>query len=180
MNLYFRLFFLLLWQIPRNKTKQLLTDPSHYSFRVLPLDCDINFHLTNSRYLALMDLARTKMMSDCGMFKVFLKKKWLPIVSSTEITFIKDIRPWQKCDIITKMVGWDHKYFYIEQRFVGDDKVYAIAHLRGLFVHKRKVIDIDNIIALSEEPLVQPELPAEIIHWQALLEAKKASNGVTK
>lgn len=167
---------MLLWQIPRNKTKQSLLEISRYRFRVLPLDCDINLHLTNSRYLALMDLARTMMMSDCGLFAKLLKKKWLPIVSSTEITFIKDIRPWQRCDIETKIVGWDHKYFYIEQRFVCDGKIHAIANLRGLFVHRRTVIDTDELINLSAERLTQPELPPEIIHWQALLEAKKLRN----
>lgn len=176
MNLYFRFLFLLLWQIPRNKTKLSMLDTSPYHFRVLPLDCDINLHLTNSRYLALMDLARTKMMSDCNLFGKMLKKKWLPVVSSTEITFIKDIRPWQHCVIQTTIVGWDHKYFYLEQCFVCDGVIHAIANLRGLFVHKRKVIDIDELIALSGEELVQPELPAEIRHWQAMLDAKKSRN----
>jgi len=176
MNLYFRLLYLLLWQIPRNKTKQSMLATSHYQFKVLPLDCDINLHLTNSRYLALMDLARTMMMSDCGLLSKMIKRKWLPIVSSTEITFIRDIKPWQSCDLQTRMVGWDHKYFYIEQRFVCDGKVHAIANLRGLFVHKRKVIDIDRLIELTGEQLVSPELPQEIIHWQALLAAKKANN----
>jgi hypothetical protein len=56
MNLYFRLFYLLLWEIPRNKLRQSILATSGYQFRVLPLDVDINAHLTNSRYLALMDL----------------------------------------------------------------------------------------------------------------------------
>lgn len=174
MNLYFRFLFLLLWQIPRNKVRLSLLDTSKYSFRVLPLDCDINLHLTNSRYLALMDLARTLMMSDCGLFGKLAKRKWLPIVSSTEITFIKDIKPWQQCEIHSKMVGWDHKYFYIEQRFVCGSTVHAIANLRGLFVHKRKVIDIDELIALTGEDISSPPLPETIIHWKALLEAKKS------
>jgi len=176
MNLYFRLLFLLLWQIPRNKTKQSLLDTSHYSFKVLPLDCDINLHLTNSRYLALMDLARTMMMSDCGLFSKMLKRKWLPIVSSTEITFVKDIKPWQSCDIETQVIGWDHKYFYIEQRFICNGKVHAIANLRGLFVHKRKVVDMDKLIELTGETITSPDLPLHIIHWQALLAAKKANS----
>jgi acyl-CoA thioesterase FadM len=100
----------------------------------------------------------------------------LGIVNSTEITFIKDIRPWQACDIETKIVGWDHKYFYLEQRFVSGGAVHAIANLKGLFVHKQKVIDIDELIESSGEQLTQPELPPEIIHWQAMLDAKKSRN----
>jgi len=174
MNLYFRLFYLLLWEMPRNKLRQSILATSRYQFRVLPLDVDINAHLTNSRYLALMDLARTKMMSDGGVFKQILKKKWLPVVSSTEITFIKDIKPWQKCTVETKIICWDEKYFYMEQRFVSGDKVHAIAHLRGLFVHRRKPIASAQLMALAgEEGTQSPPMPELIKHWQALLTAKK-------
>lgn len=174
MNLYLRLFYLLLWEIPRNKIRQSILATSHYQFRVLPLDVDINAHLTNSRYLALMDLARTKMMSDGGVFKKILKKKWLPVVSSTEITFIKDVRPWQKCTIESKIVCWDEKYFYMEQRFVSGETVHAIANLRGLFVHKRKPVPSQALMELAgEQDLTSPQSPAHIQHWKALLEAKK-------
>lgn len=174
MNLYLRLFYLLLWEIPRNKLRQSILATSKYQFRVLPLDVDINAHLTNSRYLALMDLARTKMMSDSGVFKKVLKQKWLPVVSSTEITFIKDVRPWQKCTIESKIVCWDEKYFYMEQRFVSGDTIHAIAHLRGLFVHKRKPVASQKLMELAgETDITSPEPPAHISHWQALLAAKK-------
>lgn len=174
MNLYLRLFYLLLWEIPRNKIRQSILATSRYQFRVLPLDVDINAHLTNSRYLALMDLARTKMMSDAGLFKQVMKNKWLPVVSSTEITFIKDIKPWQRCTIESKIVCWDEKYFYMEQRFVSGDKIHAIAHLRGLFVHRRKPVGSQQLMALAAEPdAVSPLAPDHIKHWQALLAAKK-------
>ncbi len=173
MNLYFRLFYLLFWTIARNKKSQSLLDTSHYNFRVLPLDVDINLHLTNSRYLALMDLARTWMMSEAGIFKQLLKKKWLPIVSSTEITFIKDLKPWQKCTIESKIIAWDDKYFYIQQRFVSAGKVHAIANLKGLFVHKRKVLSTDALLELTGTEKQSPTMPQYIKHWQEMLAAKK-------
>lgn len=174
MNLYLRLFYLLLWEIPRNNLRQSILATSKYQFRVLPLDVDINLHLTNSRYLALMDLARTKMMSDAGVFKKIMKNKWLPVVSSTEITFIKDIKPWQRCTIESKILSWDDKYFYMEQRFVSGETVHAIANLRGLFVHKRKPIASQSLMALAGEPdVVSPDAPVHIAHWEALLTAKK-------
>ncbi len=35
-------------------------DVFHTRFRVLPWDCDLNLHLTNTRYPAWLDLARTE------------------------------------------------------------------------------------------------------------------------
>ena len=174
MNLYFRLFYLLLWEIPRNKLRQSILATSSYQFRVLPLDVDINAHLTNSRYLALMDLARTKMMSDAGVFKKIMKQKWLPVVSSTEITFIKDIKPWQTCTVESKILCWDEKYFYMEQRFVCGERVHAIANLRGLFIHKRKPVASQALMTLAGEVDIEsPTIPEHIQHWKALLTAKK-------
>ena len=178
MNLYLRLFHLLLWIIPRNKHRQSILEKSSYEFRVLPLDIDINAHLTNSRYLALMDLARTKMLSDAGIFKAIMKNKWLPVLGSTEITFIKDIKPWQRCTIESKILCWDEKYFYIEQRFVHGNKIHAIANVRGLFVHRRKPITSKDLMALAGEKdgILSPEMPEHIHHWNALLTAKKNAN----
>ncbi|MEC8207268.1 MAG: thioesterase, partial [Pseudomonadota bacterium] len=51
MNLYFRLI-LLFFKIKRNRDYQGLLDTIDIEFRALPTDCDINLHLTNSRYLA--------------------------------------------------------------------------------------------------------------------------------
>jgi len=114
------------------------------------------------------------MMSDGGVFKKILKNKWLPVVSSTEITFIKDIRPWQTCTVESKIICWDEKYFYMEQRFVSHGKVHAIANLRGLFVHRRKPIASEQLMAVAgEEGTQSPPIPEHIQHWQALLTAKK-------
>jgi len=175
MNLYLRLLALIFWKIPRHKASQDLLATGHFNFRVLPLDVDINRHLTNSRYLALMDLARLWLMSEAGVFGKLIKQKWLPVVSSIEITFIKDIKPWQCCTIESKIVAWDNKYFYIEQRFVSQDRVYAIANLKGLFVHKRKPIDTEKLLALAGiENTESPPIPEDIKHWQMMLAAKKA------
>ena len=55
MNLYLRLILLLfrIQGLPRRG----LFDASRVSFRVLPNDCDLNFHMNNGRYLTFMDLA---------------------------------------------------------------------------------------------------------------------------
>ncbi len=61
MNLYLRLF-LLLFRLIGLKRKGLFEE-SRVAFRVLPNDCDINFHMNNGRYLAFMDLGRVHLMA---------------------------------------------------------------------------------------------------------------------
>ncbi|QBF82837.1 thioesterase [Shewanella maritima] len=175
MNLYFRLIWLFLWRIHRTKRIGFL-DVSRISFRALPLDCDINMHLTNSRYPAFMDLARTHMIAEMGFMKRFLRLGWLPIVNASEFTFIRDIKPMEKFEIETKIVGWDQKYFYIEHRFVTKRGLHCIVHVRGVFLHKGKQVPIAELVREAGFDGEQPQMPAEVVKWKEFLQLKKEQN----
>ncbi|MBD1581475.1 thioesterase family protein [Pseudoalteromonas sp. S16_S37] len=175
MNLYFRLL-LLFWKIKKNKQYQTLLEPITYDFKVLPSDCDINLHLTNSRYLAFMDLARTWMTERIGLFSAVMKKRWFPIVNATAITYIRDIKPFESFTVTTRLVGWDHKYFYIEQKFRSARGLHAIAYVRGVFRKKGGIVSVEEMLKVANFDGETPALPAEIKHWKAMLEEKKNSN----
>ncbi|MCL1142782.1 thioesterase family protein [Shewanella gaetbuli] len=175
MNLYFRLVWLFLWRIRHCKGIGFL-DSSKIDYRVLPLDCDINMHMTNSRYPAFMDLARTYMIADMGLMKKFLKMKWMPIVNASEFTYIRDIKPFEKFEIETKVVGWDEKYFYIEQRFTTARGLHCIVHVRGVFVCKGKQVPIATLVKEAGYHGDTPELPPEIVKWKQFLQLKKERN----
>ncbi|MCF2857850.1 thioesterase family protein [Pseudoalteromonas sp. SMS1] len=175
MNLYFRLL-LLFWKIKKNKTYEGMLDPTTIDFRALPSDCDINLHLTNSRYLAMMDIARTWMTERIGLLGKILKRKWFPIVNATAITYIKDIKPLQKFSVTTQVVGWDHKYFYIEQKFHSQSGLHAIAYVRGVFKSRKGVVSVNDLLSLAEFEGDMPTLPEEVVHWKEMLEQKKANN----
>lgn len=175
MNLYIRLL-LLFFKVKRNKQTQGVLETVNMDFRVWPWDCDINMHLTNSRYLAMMDIARTWMTERVGLLSAVLKRRWFPIVNATAITYIRDIKPWQTFEIETRLVGWDHKYFYIEQKFVSKKGLHAIAYVRGVFRSKKGIVAIEDMLALVDFEGPAPILPPEVVHWKEMLEQKKATN----
>lgn len=175
MNLYFRLIWLFLWRM-RKTSKIDFLGTSHICFRVLPLDCDINGHLTNARYSSFMDLARTYMLAEMGLLKRFLKLKWLPVVNAAEFTYIRDIKPFQQFEIQTKLLGWDEKYFYIEQRFVSERGTHAIANLRGVFICKGKKVTVDKLIEIADFRGNHPKLSETILQWKTFLQTKKDAN----
>ncbi|TMP30328.1 thioesterase [Pseudoalteromonas rubra] len=175
MNLYFRLLWLF-WRIRQNKATQPLLDVIDINFRALPSDCDINLHLTNSRYLAMMDLARTWMTERVGLFSAIMKRRWFPIVNATAITYIRDIKPLQEFTVSTRLVGWDHKYFYIEQKFHSERGLHAIAYVRGVFKSRQGVISVEEMLEVAEFTGEAPILPEEVVHWKEMLEQKKARN----
>ncbi len=175
MNLYFRFFWLMVWRIHHCKKIDFL-GTSKINYRALPSDCDINFHVTNSRYPAFMDLARTYMLAEMGLLRRFLKLKWMPIINAAEFTYIRDIKPLDKFDIESRVVGWDEKYFYIEQRFVSDKALHCIVHVRGVFVCNRKQVSIEMLLKEVGMNNVSPTLPAEVEKWKSFLRLKKACN----
>ncbi|WP_434927564.1 thioesterase family protein [Shewanella sp. HL-SH8] len=175
MNLYFRLVWLFMWRI-RHCPGIGFLGTSKISYRALPFDCDVNLHLTNSRYPAFMDLARTYMIADMGLMKKFLKMKWMPIVNASEFTYIRDIKPFEKFEVETKVVGWDEKYFYIEQRFVTARGLHCIVHVRGVFICKGKQVPIDTLVLEAGYEGATPELPPEVVKWKQFLQLKKERN----
>jgi len=172
MNLYFR-FFIVLLKAWFTKKQAILTE-STLSLRVLPLDCDINFHLNNARYLSFMDLGRIQLMGNAKLLKHIYQQRWAPVIAAAEISFIKAIAPWQRFKLVSRVIGWDEGYVYMEQRFETANGLAAIALVKGTFVVNGKKCDMQELMNKVEPGIVSPELPAAIEHWRYLTEAKKS------
>ncbi|SJN56058.1 hypothetical protein VR7878_01576 [Vibrio ruber DSM 16370] len=178
MNLYFRFIWLLVWRMRFCRRLGLL-DKSRLEFRAWPTDCDINLHLTNARYPALMDLGRTYLLAEMRLLKPFLKRGWLPVVNASEFTFIRAIKPLQKFSIESRILGWDDKYFYLEQRFISESGLHAIANIRALFVCKGHKVETTELLRATDFELHHtPELPQDIQNWKSLLQIKKEQNAI--
>ena len=174
MNLYFRFIKLLisLFFIERKPPM----DESVKSFRAWPFDCDYNLHMTNARYLSLMDLGRIHLTAQAGILKTVYGKKWLPVVTSAELSFFKEIKPFHKFSLHSRVIAWDEKYWYIAQQFKSGDKLHATAMVRGVFVKNRKIIPFQDIVNLIDEKILAPIEPKTVTAWKALLEAKKENS----
>ncbi|MDF2866537.1 MAG: thioesterase [Gammaproteobacteria bacterium] len=174
MNLYFRLIRLL-FKIIWGAKKDLLAE-SRLVLRALPLDCDLNWHLNNARYLSFMDLGRLHLIGQANFFRNMLKQRWSPILLAAEISFIKAIKPLQRFELITRVLTWDDNYLYLEQRFEKDGKLLALAYVKGLFIGKTGKVPTSELLAASgvvnTEP---PPMPEAIKYWKDLTEAKKNS-----
>ncbi len=171
MNLYFRLIRILLQSMFVRRIS--IRDLGSINYRVWPFDCDINLHLTNSRYLGLCDLARINFMSEAGILGLLVRRAWLPVVQAQEITYFKPLAPWKKFTVTTALSWWDEKYWYIEHRFLVGEKVHALVHVRGVFKRGRDIIPSSQLVALTGESDVPPEKPESVGLWQQMLDEKK-------
>jgi acyl-CoA thioesterase FadM len=147
MNLLFRLIFQLITS--RFRAQQSLLDTAVLRMRVWPTDLDINLHLTNSRYLALMDLGRIELMLRTGMMGKVLKRRWLPVVSIASIRFRREISPFERFTLHTRLLGWDEKWFYMEQRFETTRGVAAVGIVKGLFRGSQGNVPTQELVGLT-------------------------------
>jgi len=178
MNLYFRLFYILFKALLAPGISAL--SESKLDFRALPTDCDMNLHITNSRYLSFMDLGRTYLMGQLKLLPHLYKRRWGPVIQATELTFLKPIMVGQKFALVTRIIYWDDKYFYMEQRFMVNQQIYALATVKGLFISKQQKIPTHEIIKLVDANIIQPPMPEFIRRWQLMLEAKKSNRLLSK
>lgn len=134
MNLYARLLHLLTFG--RRRPSATIWDTVRTPFRVWPTDLDANGHMNNGRYLTLLDLARIDLMARSRTIKASMDAGWYPVVAAQEIKYRRSLKPFQKFEVATTMLGHDTKNVLIKQEFVVGEQVYATAVVKARWLHR--------------------------------------------
>lgn len=168
MNLWLRLLWLLL-TAKRRGSLSLPSEASSLEFRVWPHDLDLSLHMNNGRYLTLMDLGRIDVMVRSGLWKQVLHHKWTPIASAIVIRFRRELRPFQKFRLETRLACWNKDLVVMEQNFfiVGgarDGQAAARAIFKGGIYDRadKRFISIEQLMALIGVSGESPPASAEI------------------
>jgi acyl-CoA thioesterase FadM len=166
MNLYFRLLFVVLKSLFGQRIAPLET--SVLRFRVLPTDLDLNMHMNNGRYLTLMDLGRIDLMVRTGMGRLVMRQKWMPVIASALVRFRRSLLPFQVSELHTRLLCWNEKWFFIEQRVVRDGRTVTIGLVKGLIRRSGGFVSPDEVFAqVFGEPRESPPMPEAVRMWLA-------------
>ncbi len=171
MNLYFRFWWVLLRSVMASRSA--LLTPSGLRFTVFPTDCDLNLHLTNSRYLSFMDLGRTHLLGQSGLLRLLFTQRLASVAQAVEITFFREMAPLSRFDLESRLICWDERYCYIQHLFSQNGQPCASAMVRMVFLQNGKRLPMAGVIRLlgMEEP--SPPFPEQITAWAAVFELKK-------
>lgn len=101
-------------------------------------DCDINRHMNNSRYLALMDLGRYHLLLVNGFMDEVFRRRWFPVLVHAEIDFKQSLKPGDRFTLETSVDQVGTKTVTLLQRFWRHGELIAEARAVGLFLHKGK------------------------------------------
>lgn len=131
-----------------------------------PLECDLfGLHKTNSSYFVELDLARTETVLRAfhGYFKT--KKPFVPLAEIT-CHFLKEIKPLQKYQVISRVIAVGEKWCYVLSFFVTDDKngislqlngvnyrVCAISIGKLVFKDGKKTVNVNQILPSEYQSL---------------------------
>ncbi len=146
--------------------------PCRTPFRVWPTDLDVLRHVNNGVYLSLMDLARVDLMNRAGFTAGLRKRGWYPVVVAETISFRRSLTLFQHFEIVSEVIGWDDKAFYLTQDFERDGVVVASAVLKARFLGRGgERVQPQSVMDLSPMTIEQPDLPqwvAETLQTPAL------------
>ncbi len=163
MNLIFRLLCVIFgaWRRP----KMGMEDVSELDFRVWPLDIDLNLHMTNSRYLSLMDLGRTDLILRSGAWAAMRREKLGVVLAGAAMRFRRSLSPFTRFTLATKLLGWDERWMYVEQVFSGPQGVVCIAVVRAAFVKAGRLVPPGPVLEAVTPGLAKLDPPGWAAEW---------------
>jgi acyl-CoA thioesterase FadM len=134
------------------------TDEHRLAFHCLPTDLDLNWHLTNSRFHSFMDLVRFDLIRRSGVWRRLRAQRIGPVLGSSSIRFRKQVRPWQRLEVTARILSWDDRWIYMEQRVLAAGETAAVAIVKTAFVDKNGRIPPERFAALMTP--AGPQRPA--------------------
>jgi acyl-CoA thioesterase FadM len=150
----------------RRRPKLAITDTATLDLRVRLTDIDVLRHMNNGVYLSIADLGRFDLLIRSGVWAVFQRNGWYPVVTSATISYRKSLDLGVKYQLQTRMLAIDDRSVFLEQRFVVDGEVYARLYLRGRFLKRSGgIVGIEELAtATGLDPASLP-VPAWLERW---------------
>ncbi len=163
MNLWLRFIWVLLTL--RWRPRAGMFDTTVLPMRVMLNDIDVNGHLNNGRYLTMADLGRLDFVARTGVLRVAIKHRAAPIVGDAMAKFRKDLKPFERFEMHTRLLGWDDKWAFMEHRFMRGGRVAGTVVMRGLFRGPNGPLTPGFLISQMGLSAESPPLPEWVTAW---------------
>lgn len=139
------------------------THVSHH--RCWPQDIDVFMEMNNGRILTILDLGRTVLAHRVGLLAALKAQKWGLTMAGVSVRYRKRIRPFVKFRVVSRAVGWDDRFFYLDQSiWIGDDCA-AQALYRSAVTDRNGIVAPDRVFAAAGFDGTRPALPDWVQHW---------------
>ena len=148
------------------KMKRIAPTETHVSHhRCWPWDLDLWMELNNGRTLTLFDLGRIPLAVRAGLTDVLRAKKWGMTVAGTSVRYRRRIRLFDKIEMHSRLVGWDDKFFYVDQTMWKGADCTTQGFFRMAVTEKSGIVAPDRVVAAMGYTDAPPKIPEPIKNW---------------
>ena len=166
---FIRLILILLRRGPKDKD---FNKEAVFHFRAWPTDCDTNGHVNTARYFVFMEMARIDLALRSGLLLFCVKNRLSLMAMSAKITFWREVKPFKKMTVRSKVVAYDDKFICFEQKIVSEAGVHSMAVVRVAIrakTHFYKPDDLIRELSLVYEAKPVPEYVSQWLRSEALV-----------
>ena len=149
----------------RRQPKLGLYDTHTMPMTCLPSDIDGFLEMNNGRILTLFDLGRFALSIRIGLFEVLKEQKWGLVVAGSTVRYRSRITTFQRFEMRTRFLGWDERFFYLEQAMYRGDTCCNHALLRTGVTTKGRLTPVDDVATALGVEGDSPALPSWAQAW---------------
>jgi acyl-CoA thioesterase FadM len=142
-----------------------LHDTDAFDLTCRPWDADMFVEMNNGRILTLYDLGRFHLSVRIGLWDRLKENDWGLVVAGSSVRYRQRIRPFQRFRMKTRFLGWDQRFFYLEQGMYRGETCCNHALLRTGVTEKGRLAPVEKVaraMGVSPDP---PALPDWVRAW---------------
>jgi len=162
-NLWLRL--IRVWLSARRRPPLGAGGESVIRIRVWPHDLDLWGHVNGGRYLTLSDLGRLDFSVRSGVFEIVRRNHWTMPMATAALGFRRPLRLFHTCELHTRIVGWDDKWWYLETLFIRNGGTVATVIAKAVVRSRDGTISPDRLVELLGVDDESPPVPEHILRW---------------
>jgi acyl-CoA thioesterase FadM len=131
-----------------------------------PWDIDPWMELNNGRTLTLYDLGRIPLAIRAGLIDALRRERWGLTIAGSVVRYRRRIRAFDRFQTRSRMIGWDHRFIYIEQSmWRTDGECASHALFRSAITDRNGIVAPTRVAASLGVAPVSPPLPGWVQAW---------------
>lgn len=140
-------------------------DPHVSTHRCWPWDLDPWIELNNGRTLTLYDLGRLPMAVRNGMIATMKEQGWNITVAGNTVRYRRRIRAFQKFTMVSRLLGWDQRFFYMDQSIWRAGECCNQIMVRGAITSDAGIVPPRQLFEAAGLSPDSPALPDWVTAW---------------
>ncbi len=133
--------------------------------RCWPQDIDVFVEMNNGRILTVLDLGRTILAKRVGLLRTLKENSWGMTMAGVSVRYRRRIKPFVKFKMHSRCIGWDDRFFYLDQSIWIGEECAVQALYRSAITDKNGIVKPDRVFAAAGYDDARPVLPDWVQNW---------------